>query len=606
MATQGTDYPTVGASSITIPANSASASIIVTPTADTTAEPNETVIFSITPNAGYLIGTGTATGTILNDDIGVSIAKINDLAEPSTDGKFRLTLSQTVGSNTVVSYSVGGSATSGSDFSALTGTATITAGSTTVDIMFPYWTTFIVEGNETVVVTLTGTNNVVTPTQVSDSATATITDNDFTIVSITANDANASETGSDPGQFTVSLSGGVVAPTGGLTVNFSLTGSTATSGTDYTVTGTATEGTDYVSLVPHQVTIPTGATSATITVNVLADTVWDNNETVVVTLNSVVSGVTSAITIAPSPDNSATVTIKDPTITIMDNHDPGWETVGFIQNTIAGYLDDYAYGGDSTSSFGRWTFDVMPGTYRVSVTWPDRPISPKATNAPFSVYDGTAADALLATVLVNQRGSNGHALPEQDVSEGGVWFQDLDNGTNGGIYTITGNRLTVEVTAPTWLDGFIIADAVRAERLLTLQGDAAGAAPASAGFELSDARLAPSFSVPSNRGPSPTSACRPRLSDVTVVLGQLPPDTLGLASAATRTIWLDNDGAGVGWQVNGRALRGTAPFGPVGNFDLLTVVAHELGHLLGYGDLDPLTHPDALMASQLPAGEEDA
>ena len=85
---------------------------------------------------------------------------------------------------------------------------------------------------------------------------------------------------------------------------------------------------------------------------------------------------------------------------------------------------------------------VLPGSYRVSVTWPDRPIYPKATNAPFSVYDGTTAGILLGTVLVNQRGF----AVEHDVSDGGFWFQDLDNGTNMGIYTVTGNTLTVQLT----------------------------------------------------------------------------------------------------------------------------------------------------------------
>ena len=96
-----------------------------------------------------------------------------------------------------------------------------------------------------------------------------------------------------------------------------------------------------------------------------------------------------------------------------------------------------------------------------------------------------------------------------------------------------------------------------------------------------------------------------RLSNVNVVIGQLPGSVLGLASESTSTIWLDSNGAGGGWQVDGSSLRRGDASLPVGHFDLFTVVAHELGHLLGYDDIDPLAHPDALMASHLSVAQED-
>ena len=123
-----------------------------------------------------------------------------------------------------------------------------------------------------------------------------------------------------------------------------------------------------------------------------------------------------------------------PKAAIIDNHDPGFTTSGFIKNTSAGYLGDYAYGGNSYSlNYAAWTFDVLPGTYRVSLTWPERPYT-EGTKAPFTIYDGTQTTGTpLATVLVNQR----NVPPEHDVLDGGFWFQDLDPGGNGGIYTVT-------------------------------------------------------------------------------------------------------------------------------------------------------------------------
>jgi hypothetical protein len=64
-------------------------------------------------------------------------------------------------------------------------------------------------------------------------------------------------------------------------------------------------------------------------------------------------------------------------------------------------------------------------------------------------------------------------------------------------------------------------------------------------------------------------------------------------------IWLDASGAGLGWHTslltpNSQLLASS--------YDLLTVVTHELGHVLGYDDLDPLHHPDHIMAGVLQPG----
>ena len=88
----------------------------------------------------------------------------------------------------------------------------------------------------------------------ADTATVTIADNDTATVSVVAIDALAAEEGSNPGQFTVSLT---------------QASSTATVVT-YTVGGTATAGTDYTALT-GTVTIPAGSLSAVIDVSVLDD-----------------------------------------------------------------------------------------------------------------------------------------------------------------------------------------------------------------------------------------------------------------------------------------------------------------------------------------------
>jgi hypothetical protein len=50
--------------------------------------------------------------------------------------------------------------------------------------------------------------------------------------------------------------------------------------------------------------------------------------------------------------------------------------------------------------------------------------------------------------------------------------------------------------------------------------------------------------------------------------------------------------------------KGQLPTGqlPTAGYDLLTVLTHELGHVLGHDDLDPHDHPDHIMAGVLQPG----
>jgi len=109
------------------------------------------------------------------------------------------------------------------------------------------------------------------------------------VVTVVATDATAGEPGSGQGSgtFTFARTGVTTDP---LTVNFTV-GGTATGGSDYTSSGTS-------------VNFAAGSATATVTVNILDDTVVEGDETVVLTLASG-SGYTVG---SPS---SATVTIKD-------------------------------------------------------------------------------------------------------------------------------------------------------------------------------------------------------------------------------------------------------------------------------------------------------
>ena len=202
-----------------------------------------------------------------------------------TAGVFTVSRTGSTAAPLTVSYTVSGSATSGSDYVALSGSVEIAAGQSTGVITVTPIDDLLVEGSETVVVTLIAdaTYNI----GAQNSATVTITDNDvLPTVTIAATTPTASETGPTTGVFTVSRAGSTLA----LTVN-------------YTVSGTATPGIDYLTLA-GSVVIPVGHSSATITVTPVVDSQIESNETVVVTLSA-----NAAYTIG-SPA-SATVTITD-------------------------------------------------------------------------------------------------------------------------------------------------------------------------------------------------------------------------------------------------------------------------------------------------------
>jgi hypothetical protein len=265
---------------------------------DTGVETNETVVLTLAPGTAYVIGSpSNATVTIQDDDATVTVTATDPLAgEPGTGhstGTFTFTRTGFTGGALTVNFTVGGTATSGSDYTSIGSNVTFAAGSSTAAKTVSVLDETLVESNETVVVTLAaGTGYVIGS---PSNATVTIQDDDATTITVAATDQLAGEpgTGHSTGTFTFTRTGF----TGGaLTVNFTV-GGTATSGSDYTSIGT-------------NVTFVAGSSTAAKTVSVLDDTGVETNETVIVTLAAKAGYVIGL----PS---SATVTIQsdDPPVT---------------------------------------------------------------------------------------------------------------------------------------------------------------------------------------------------------------------------------------------------------------------------------------------------
>ena len=209
---------------------------------DALIEADETLTLSANVASGVTFNsTASGTATIVDDDTATVSITATDAAagEPGDNGQFTVSLSGVSDTNTVVSYTIGGTAASGDDFAPLTGTVTIAAGSTSAEIDVSVVDDAILESSETITVTLdsiTSGDPDITVDTVNDAATVTITDDDTATVSITATDATAAELG-DNGQFTVTLSNASDTDT---VVTYTIDG-TATSGDDFTpLTGTVT------------------------------------------------------------------------------------------------------------------------------------------------------------------------------------------------------------------------------------------------------------------------------------------------------------------------------------------------------------------------------
>ena len=156
-ATSGTDY-TGGVASVTIPANATTATITIDLTADSVVEPNETVILGIATGAGYLVGTpSSATGTILNDDVptaSITVAPASVTEDSPTNLVYTIALDAASASAVTVNYTIGGTATNGTDYASIGTSVAFPAGSTSQTVVVNPNNDDTPEADETVIITL--------------------------------------------------------------------------------------------------------------------------------------------------------------------------------------------------------------------------------------------------------------------------------------------------------------------------------------------------------------------------------------------------------------------------------------------------------------------
>lgn len=183
----GTDGSANGSGSVAFAIDQKDAIVDLATTDDTVSEPTKTVVLTLAGGTDYTVGTaGAATLNILDNDAQVvSVAKTVDTTEGADNGTFVFTRVGNLGGSLAVNYTVSGTATSGTDFAALSGSVTIPAGEASVDLTLEALDDNIYDPDETVVVALaSGTgydqSSAAPPTMtIADSVRATFTVNSY-------------------------------------------------------------------------------------------------------------------------------------------------------------------------------------------------------------------------------------------------------------------------------------------------------------------------------------------------------------------------------------------------------------------------------------------
>jgi len=278
---------------VTFAAGESSKVVTVNIAADTLVEGNET--FAVTlfgPSSGTAIGTGSATGTVNNDDFAtVSIANVTRVEGNSgtANAVFTVQLATVSPFPVTIAYTTAnGTATAGSDFTAVSGTLTIPAGSTSGTISVPIIGDVGVEANETFSLVLSSpTGGAAFPGGAATlTATGTITNDDTATagatIAIAATSADKFEGagGTTPFTFTVTRTG---TTSGASSATWKVTG----------ITGTAADAADFGGTLPTgTVSFAAGETSKLVTINVRGDRTLEGNDVFRVTLSAPSTGTT--------------------------------------------------------------------------------------------------------------------------------------------------------------------------------------------------------------------------------------------------------------------------------------------------------------------------
>ena len=321
-ATSGIDFD-AAMGMVTFNAGEQTKTISITINDDNLYEQSESFDVNLSGASGGTITDGTGVGTIIDDGSGpngtdddrpvISIDDVTATEDVDSHAVFTISLSNPSTEAIVLSLAINdGTATSGSDYGPgleffdgmmwqpVAGNITIAADETNIQVRTAIIDDAITDDNETFAIVATQISG--TTFNSGDTGTGTILDDptpDVTNVSITG-----------PG----SVSEGSLATYTVTLDNLPLTDVTVT----FSYSGTATGGTDYSGVA--SVTIPGGSLSTMFDIATIDDTLGEDLENFIVTIDSVSGGSLEDLQISPI-NNSVTTNIVDddiPAIAVND------------------------------------------------------------------------------------------------------------------------------------------------------------------------------------------------------------------------------------------------------------------------------------------------
>ena len=271
-ATSGSDYTSIG-TSVSVTAGSSTVDISVPITDDSTDEVDETVIITLGAGSNYTINSAANVHTLTitdNDEPAVFFgAAASSIGEGGGTKYVTVRISPAPATGFTVTYTVGGTATSGSDYTAPSGSVGVAVGQNTVTIPVAVTDDSVAnEGSETVILTLSNGSGYELGSRTVH--TLSISDNDGTpTASFNTSSATIMEGPNKSQAVRINFS---PAPSSSITLR-------------YGVSGTATSVSDYNTLSGSK-SVSAGSTSTTITIYIIDDTIEDTGETLILTLSS--------------------------------------------------------------------------------------------------------------------------------------------------------------------------------------------------------------------------------------------------------------------------------------------------------------------------------
>jgi len=303
-ALAASDYATTSGTLI-IPAGATTGAVLVPVNGDTTVEADETLMLTLSAPANATLSLATATGTIINDDVAAGASTLSVTSASVIEGNaglsslnFTVTLNAVSATAVSVDYATtNGTALNTGDYSPTSGTLSIPAGATSGTVLVPVIGETLVEPDETFTLTLSNPLNASIVTAV---ATGTIINDDFPTVSVAnVSVGEGSTAGTTNLNFTLTLS----AATNAVSVDYATSDGTALAASDYTAANATA-------------TIAAGATTAIVTVLVNADTLFEPNETLTLTLSNPGNATLGTVTATGTIQNDDAGGINDTGISL--------------------------------------------------------------------------------------------------------------------------------------------------------------------------------------------------------------------------------------------------------------------------------------------------